>query len=183
MREAKSTDIRFTFTTVLLNGYRPEDRPSVLKHHLLSFFLLVLLAAGNSAVGGTKEDLGGTSWQLIRFVDSEHQALRPDQRVRYTIAFESDGGVTVRSGCSRGGGSWKSSGSNLVEFGPLRFARAKCRLTAMDDRLPSDLQYVRSYFLRDGHLFLSLLAEQGCYEFEPAVPYGGGEAGDKPHPA
>jgi para-nitrobenzyl esterase len=45
----------------------------------------------------------------------------------------------------------------------------KCPLTALDDRLPSDLQYVRSYFLRDGHLFLSLLAEQGTYEFEPVT--------------
>ena len=131
--------------------------------------VLTLLVFNNSGFGGTKSDLGGTYWQLIRFVGGDNQVLRPDQRVRYTIGFGSDGAVNVRCGCSRGGGSWQSSGSNIVEFGPLTFTRVKCPLTALDDRLPSDLQYVRSYLLRDGHLFLSLLAEQGTYEFEPMM--------------
>jgi uncharacterized lipoprotein YbaY len=31
-----------------------------------------------------------------------------------------------------------------------------------------DWQYVRSYVVKDGHLFLSLMADGGIYEFEPA---------------
>jgi hypothetical protein len=30
--------------------------------------------------------------------------------------------------------------------------------------------YIRSYVMKDGHLFLSLMADGGIYEFEPAEP-------------
>jgi para-nitrobenzyl esterase len=133
------------------------------------FFVAALLALLAFGSGGASNDLGGTSWQLTEFVSPDHQVLRPDQKAKYAIAFEKDGTVNIRSGCSRGRGTWKSSGSNLVEFGPLAFRRMKCALTALDDYLPSDLQYVRLYFLRNGHLFLSLLADQGTYEFEPVI--------------
>ena len=132
--------------------------------------LLAFIALGS---GGESNDLGGTSWQLTEFVSPDHQVLRPDQKAKYAIAFEQNGTVNIRTGCSRGRGTWKSSGSHRVEFGPLAFMRTKCSLTAIDDRLPSDLQYVRLYFLRNGHLFLSLLAEQGTYEFEPVTLQNG----------
>jgi len=32
--------------------------------------------------------------------------------------------------------------------------------------------YVRSYVIQDGHLFLSLMADGGIYEFEPMRPEG-----------
>jgi para-nitrobenzyl esterase len=37
----------------------------------------------------------------------------------------------------------------------------------LTDRLAKDVQYVRSYVLRNGHLYLSLMADGGIYEFEP----------------
>jgi hypothetical protein len=40
------------------------------------------------------------------------------------------------------------------------------------DRHPSELVQgqVRSFVIRDHHLFLSLMADDGIYEFEPAQP-------------
>jgi heat shock protein HslJ len=131
------------------------------------FFAAALVAITVFGSGAASNDLGGTSWQLTEFVSPDHHVLRPDQKTKYAISFEKDGTVNIRSGCSRGRGTWKSSGSNLIEFGPLTFMRLKCPLTALDDYLPSDLQYVRLYFLKNEHLFLSLLADQGTYEFEP----------------
>jgi para-nitrobenzyl esterase len=32
------------------------------------------------------------------------------------------------------------------------------------------MAYVRSYVIRNGHLFLSLMADGGIYEFEPRAP-------------
>jgi para-nitrobenzyl esterase len=34
-------------------------------------------------------------------------------------------------------------------------------------RFVRDLDFVRSYVVRDGHLFLSLMADGGIYQFEP----------------
>jgi para-nitrobenzyl esterase len=39
----------------------------------------------------------------------------------------------------------------------------------MSDRLFGDFQYVRSYIMKDGHLFISLMADGGIYEFEPTT--------------
>ena len=38
----------------------------------------------------------------------------------------------------------------------------------MHDQILRQLPYVRSYIIKDGHLFLSLMADGGIYEFEPA---------------
>lgn len=55
-------------------------------------------------------NLGGTSWQLVKFQGSDDRTLTPDDKSKY----------------------------------------------------------VRSYVIKDGHLFLSLMADGGAYEFEPA---------------
>jgi heat shock protein HslJ len=45
-----------------------------------------------------------------------------------------------------------------------------CPPAALNDRFPKDWAEVRSYILRDGHLFLMLMADRGTYEFEPVGP-------------
>lgn len=39
----------------------------------------------------------------------------------------------------------------------------------MHDRVVQDWEYVRSYVIQDGHLFLSLMADAGIYEYESSV--------------
>ncbi|HEX7959283.1 MAG TPA: META domain-containing protein [Terriglobales bacterium] len=46
-------------------------------------------------------------------------------------------------------------------------ARAVCPLAPLNDGMAKTWQYVRSYVIKDGHLFLSLMADGGIYEFEP----------------
>jgi len=36
-----------------------------------------------------------------------------------------------------------------------------------DQRIARDLGYVRSYLLKDGKLYLSLMADGGVYEWQP----------------
>ena len=68
----------------------------------------------------------GRSWQLVKFQGSDGTTLTPDDRARYTIEFVADGQLTARVDCNRGRGTWKSSGPNQVQFGPLALTRAKC---------------------------------------------------------
>lgn len=112
-------------------------------------------------------DLGGTSWQLVKFQGSDDTTLASDDPSKYTIAFDRGGGVSVRIDCNRGHGSWTSAEANQLLFGPMALTRAICPPAALNDRLAKDWQYVRSYILKDGHLFLSLMMDGGIYEFEP----------------
>jgi heat shock protein HslJ len=94
--------------------------------------------------------------------------LRPDDKAKYTIAFGTDGRLSARIDCNRGNGTWKSSGPPQLEFGPLALTRAMCPPGSLHDRIVKHWPYVRSYVIKDGHLFLSLMADGGIYEFEPA---------------
>jgi para-nitrobenzyl esterase len=38
---------------------------------------------------------------------------------------------------------------------------------ALHDRIVKHWSLIRSFVIRDGHLFLSLMADGGIYEFEP----------------
>jgi heat shock protein HslJ len=113
------------------------------------------------------QSLGGTSWQLVKFQGSDDTTLTPDDGAQYTIAFDADGTLVARVDCNRGRGTWRSSGPSQLELGPLALTRAACPPESLHDRIVKHWPYVRSYILKDGHLFLSLMADGGIYEFAP----------------
>ena len=115
--------------------------------------------------------LGGTVWRLVEFQGGDGAVLRPDDRGKYTIAFGTDGRVSLRVDCNRGSGPWRSDGPSHLEFGPLALTRAMCPPGSMHDQIVRNWEYVRSYVLEGGHLFLSLMADGGIYEYEP-MPSG-----------
>jgi para-nitrobenzyl esterase len=120
-----------------------------------------------AATGDAASDLGGTSWQLVKFQASDDTTLTPDEKAKYTIAFTSEGGVSARIDCNRGRGTWTSSGPNQLQLGLLALTRAMCPPAPLTERLPRDWALVRSYTIRQGHLFLALMADGGIYELEP----------------
>ena len=61
----------------------------------------------------------------------------------------------------------KSADARQLEFGPMAITRAQCPPGSLHDQLVKQLPYVRSYLIKDQHLFLSLMADGGTYEFEP----------------
>jgi para-nitrobenzyl esterase len=111
--------------------------------------------------------LAGTSWQLVRFEGGDDTVLTPDDKAKYTLQFEGEGRVSVRFDCNRGRGTWTSAAPGQLEFGPVALTRAMCPPGSLHDRLVTHWPYIRSYVLKDGHLFLSLQADGGIYEFEP----------------
>lgn len=111
--------------------------------------------------------LAGTSWQLVEFENRE-DTLRPTDRANYTVEFGTDGRVSARLDCNRGRGTWTSTRPNQLQLSPLTLTRAKCPSESLHDRIAEDWTAVRSYAIKDGHLFLSLRGDRGVYEFEPA---------------
>ena len=92
--------------------------------------------------------------------------MHPDDKSRYTLAFGADGVVNARIDCNRGRGGWKSAQKGQLELGPMAITRAMCPPGSLHDQLVKQLPYVRSYVIREGRLFLSLMADGGTYEFE-----------------
>ena len=125
--------------------------------------------AGSQASGPSRPAaLPGTSWQLVKFQGSDGTTLTPDDRARYTIEFGSDGRLSARIDCNRGQGTWSSNGPSQLEFGPLALTRAQCPPGSLHDQIVRQWGYVRSFVIRNGHLYLALMADGGIYEFEPA---------------
>lgn len=112
--------------------------------------------------------LVGTSWQMVRFQGSDDTSLTPDDRSKYTIAFGADGQLTARIDCNRGRGTWRPSGVSQLALGPLALTRARCPAGSMHDQIVKQWSNIRTYVVRDGHLFLLVMADGGAYEFEPA---------------
>jgi heat shock protein HslJ len=117
---------------------------------------------------GASGRLLGTSWQLVRFQGGDDKTLTPDAKSRYTLEFRDGDQLLARIDCNRGGATWKAAGSSL-EMGPLALTRAKCPEGSLHDQIVKQWSFIRSYVIKDKHLFLSLMADGGIYEFEPLI--------------
>ena len=113
------------------------------------------------------DDLSGTSWQLVKFEGGEGRTLKPDDGSKCTLAFHGDGSLSARIDCNRGRSTWKSPDPGRIELGLLALTRAMCPPGSWHDRIVGDWANLSLYMLRDRHLFISLKADGGTYEFEP----------------
>ena len=135
---------------------------------VLLFVPALLAGCAGLAPQGGAGGLDGTSWQLVKFQGGDDTVVRPDDKSKYTLAFGADGTVSARIDCNRARGAWKSPEKGRLEFGPMAVTRAMCPPGSLHDQIVKQLPYIRSYVIKDGHLFLSLMADGGIYEFEPA---------------
>jgi para-nitrobenzyl esterase len=101
--------------------------------------LLVILLALGCARMAPPQTLAGTAWQLVKFQGGDGTVATPGDQASYTL-----------------------------EFGPMAITRAACPPESLHDHMIKRWPYVRSYVMKDGRLYLSLMADGGIYEFEPA---------------
>ncbi len=145
---------------------------------LVAVVLAVTLAVAATARAASQpgpSGLSGTSWRLVQFQGGDDKVLTPDDRAKYTLEFGNDGRLAVRLDCNRGSGMWTSAQPGQLQFSPMALTRAMCPPGSLHDRMARDWTFVRTYVLKGGHLHLSLTADGGIYEFEPA-----GGAGSPP---
>ena len=122
--------------------------------------------SGSTASHGLHR-LEGTSWQLVKFRDGDGSTLTPDDPAKYTFEFGPGGRLAARVDCNQGGGTWRSRGGSQLQLGPLGLTRKECPARALDERIVTQWSDIRSYVIRDGYLYLSLVAGGGIYEFQP----------------
>lgn len=122
--------------------------------------------------------LSDSTWRLVQFqsMDDATGTLRPNDPALYTMTLNADGTVAMRLNCNRATGTWTGSpgsdqNSGTFTFGPLAMTRALCAPPSMDEQIARQSSFIRSYLLKDGRLFLSLMADGGIYEWE-RIPAG-----------
>lgn len=120
-----------------------------------------------SAVGQNPSELAGTSWKLVRLQTGDETILVPDDASKYTITFGSNGRVSSRVDCNRASSTWKSSRANELSFGSWSRTSAKCPAGSLHDKIVTEGANVRTYSIKNGHLFLGGMAAGGYYELEP----------------
>lgn len=150
-------------------------------HRLLIAIAALVAAAAFLASGwslaadhSSRSTLSDTRWRLVEFqsMDDTQGATRPSDPSLYTMRLNGDGTVSMQLNCNRATGTWSatpsSDGSNgQFSFGPLAMTRALCRPPSMDESIARQSPYIRGYFLKDGRLYLSLMADGGIYAWEP----------------
>ena len=118
--------------------------------------------------------LAGTKWRLVEFqsMDDAIGIQRPKDSSVYTMNLNSDGTVTMQLNCNRATGTWTAKPSDNgtsgnIEFSPLAMTRALCPPPSMDETIAQQSSFIRSYLLKDGKLYLNLMADGGIYVWEP----------------
>ena len=121
-----------------------------------------------------KNPLDDTEWRLVEFqsMDDSIGTVKPNDPSLYTMRLNGDGTVNMRLNCNRANGTWSAEPSSdgtsgRFEFGPLAGTRALCPPPSMDEQVMAHSKWVRSFFLKDGNLYLSLMADGGIYAWEP----------------
>ena len=109
------------------------------------------------------------TWLWQRTELSDGTTITAADPSKYVLGLLPAGQMTLQADCNRGSGSWESAGPSDLRFGPLAITRAMCPPGSMHDRIVRDMEYIRSYVIEEGHLFLSLMADGGIYEYEPAA--------------
>lgn len=110
-------------------------------------------------------DLGGTRWELTRIQSMDDRRWEPDDPSRYTLSFDAGGQALMQLDCNRGRSTWSSERNGQLLFGPTASTNALCGDEGLSERYAAQFEYVRSYLIRDGRLFLATYADGAILEF------------------
>jgi heat shock protein HslJ len=124
--------------------------------------------------------LADTRWRLVEFLsmNDAQGKTRPHDPAAYTMHLRADGSVKMQLNCNRAQGTWSArpaadGSSGGFEFGPLATTRALCPPPSMDEIIAAQARLVRGYLLKDGNLFLSLMADGGIFARAPGPTVAG----------
>ena len=132
---------------------------------LVLAFIAIAFAFAN---GQKSSPLSGTSWRLVKFQGPDERIFTPDDKSKYTITFSGNGRITARVDCNRASSTWKVNAKGELQFGSWSRTSAKCGPGSLHDQIVNEGANVRTFEIKNGHLFLSGMAEGGYYELEPA---------------
>lgn len=130
-------------------------------------------AAAGLAPAPSANPLAGTRWRLVQIqsMDDVVGTIHLENPSAFTMTLNADGTVNLRLDCNRANGAYTvepaaDPENGRFEFGPLVATRARCPLPRLDEQIVAQTQYIRGYLIRDGKLYLSLMADGGIWAWE-----------------
>lgn len=114
-------------------------------------------------------NLAGTFWMLVKMMSMDDTNHEPSDPSKYTLEFDEDGNVALQSDCNHGTGTWNSTQPGHMQFGPIASTYAQCPPDSLSDKYLAQFEWVRSYVMKNGHLFLATMADGSVIEFEPMI--------------
>ena len=140
-------------------------------------FLLAMVsvrADGDELAPPSGHPLADSSWRLIELqsMSDEHGVTRPADPSQYIMHLGADGTVTIQLDCNRATGTWMADAASDVvsghfRFGPLAATTMACPPPTLGETLAAQAQWIRGYLVRDGNLYLSMMADGGIWAWEP----------------
>jgi heat shock protein HslJ len=112
-------------------------------------------------------DLAGSSWRLVKIMSMDDSVYAPDDTSKYTLDFRADSTAAILADCNRGTGTWTSASAGQLRFGPIAATKALCPPGSLSEKYLAQFPWVRSYVLKNGHLYLATMADGSIIELEP----------------
>ena len=140
----------------------------------LAILLLAFHVTARSQNTPNLDRLRSTTWQWVKFQDPLQQ-FSVSNPEKYTLAFGSDGAVSIGADCNRARGNYDATdaGAITIKVGPM--TRAMCAPGSRSDDFVKKLEFVALFFFRNDHLFMDMKADGGTFEFQPASANGSSE--------
>jgi heat shock protein HslJ len=119
--------------------------------------------------------LAGITWRFVEFRSSDDAigVIKPTNPADYTMTLGNDGQASLHLNCNQASGAWtaqpSSDDSGSFSLGPLAMTRVFCPQPSLDVQIARHAEYMRTFLLRDGRLYIDLMADGGTYVWEPAA--------------
>lgn len=144
--------------------------------NIIIFKILVVLSMWASTTLANNEnsklaeqsisELSGVVWQLVEIQSMDDSTTKPNEGGIYSLEFNADGSVRIQVDCNHGKAMWYSEQSGKLEFSKIATTKMMCTKQSIDQKFLSELSWVRSYVIKEDHLFLATMADGSILEFE-----------------
>ena len=145
-----------------------------MKKMIFSIIFTLIASTTKPVDAASLDSLSDTQWRLVEFqsMDDATGTIRPSDPSLYTMRLNGDGTTKMKLNCNHARGAWSTvPSSNTLsgrfKFGPLATTRMLCPPPSMDEIISTQANYVRGYLLKEGKLYLSLMADGGIFVWEP----------------
>jgi heat shock protein HslJ len=109
--------------------------------------------------------LAGTSWQWVKLTDPAQQVEIQDPS-NYTLNFRDAANLSIKADCNQVRATYNAGddGALSITLGPTTLAL--CPPNSRGDQFTRLLGGAAHFFIKDGHLFIDLMADGGTLQFE-----------------
>lgn len=131
---------------------------------LFATLIIVMPISSQGACDEDKSSLTDAIWRWQGTVynnDTESVSADPD---RFTLTLQSDGKVSIRADCNRGGGTYILD-EKKISITITHTTRAACSPGSLEKPYIRDLNGVAGWFFKEGDLYLDIKFDTGTMKF------------------